>query len=247
MNGSPPTLSQRTRGYAAHGYTAAGVTFAFLAAAELMQAGGSPDPRWVFVWFIAATLVDATDGPIARAWCVRQWAPAIDGRVIDDVVDYLTFVFLPLMLVWRMAWLPPALDWTVTFAMAASLLGFAHREAKDELQGFFRGFPSYWNIYAFYAGLCSTLWSPWVSVLSLWALTLLTVSPVRMVYPNLAPRPWKAPVVLGGIVWLALLSMMLPGYPAADVSLVVLSLAYPAAYVALSVHLAAAARPIASS
>ena len=234
---SPLTLSQRSRGYAAHAYTAAGVTFAFLAAVELMHPDRPPDPRWVFVWFVAATLVDATDGPLARAWHVKRWAPAVDGRVIDDLVDYLTFVFLPLMLVWRMAWLPHGIAWTVVIAMGASLLGFAHRGAKDERAGFFRGFPSYWNVYAFYAGVASTLWSPWPSAVALWGLTVLTVAPIRMVYPNRAPRPWRTPVLLGAGAWLALLCAMLPGYPEADAWLVALSLVYPLAYVALSGYL----------
>ena len=242
---APLTPSQRLRGYAAHCYTASGVVFAFLSAVELMHPGRDTDPRRVFVWLIAAAVVDATDGPIARAWRVRLWARAVDGRKIDDLLDYLTFVFLPLMLVWRMAWLPEGLGWTVVLAMAASLLGFAHRLAKDEQAGFFRGFPSYWNIYAFYAGLFSTAWSPWVSGLTLWGLTLLAVSPIRMIYPNLAPRPWRVPVLLATAGWLVLLCAMLPTYPDAGAWLVSVSLGYPAAYVALSGYLSR--RPILTS
>ena len=237
MAHAPRSTSQRFRGYSVHVLTASGVAFAFVAAAELMRRDAPPDARWVFVWLLAAGAVDAIDGPLARAWHVKHWAPALDGRTIDDIVDYLTFTFVPLVLVWRMGWLPDGFGWTVAFAMIASLLGFAHCEAKDETGGFFRGFPSYWNLYAFYAGLFSTVWSEWLSAVTLWILTALTIAPIRMIYPNLAPRPWRTPVLAGTVLWLVLLGAMLPGYPEAAHWVVLVSLAYPVAYAVLSAHL----------
>ena len=61
-----------------------------------------PDLRVVFAWLAAAVLIDATDGSLARRRDVSTRAPQILGRTIDDIVDYLTFTFLPLLLVWRM-------------------------------------------------------------------------------------------------------------------------------------------------
>ncbi|MDN5939008.1 MAG: hypothetical protein L0H83_10140, partial [Salinisphaera sp.] len=136
--------------YGVHVYTAMGAVLAFVAAAALCQP--SPDPRWVFFWLLIAGLVDGTDGPLARALAVKTYAPLIQGRVLDDIVDYLTFSFIPLLLVWRMDWLAgPELLW-VAPALVASLLGFAHTGAKEEALGFFRGFPSYWNLVAYYLG-----------------------------------------------------------------------------------------------
>ena len=225
--------------YSVHVYTASGVFFAFLAARELLQA--TCDPRWVFVWLLATVFVDATDGPLARAWHVKSLAASIDGRTIDDILDYLTFAFLPLLLVYRMGWLPPAVSWTVAVGLLASLLGFASVKAKEEDEGFFRGFPSYWNVYAFYAGLAAIgLDQPlgqWVNAVVLWTLAILTVAPIRMIYPNLAPKPWK-PVVLGGAAaWTIVMLLMLPRYPYNAAWLVGLSLLYPAFYFALSVAL----------
>ena len=123
-----------------HLYTASGIVLAALAAAEIFSP--RPDPRIVFALFAAATLVDASDGFLARRWEVKRTAPEIDGRAIDDIVDYITFTFLPLLLVWRMGWVPePVLLW-IAPALIASLFGFANTGAKDEGGGFFRGFPS---------------------------------------------------------------------------------------------------------
>jgi phosphatidylcholine synthase len=230
-----PTASERARGYAVHAYTASGVAFAFAAAIELCSA--DPSPVRFFLYNVAAVFVDATDGPLARAWQVKKWAPTIDGRTIDDIVDYLTFTFLPLLLIWRMGWIPePRLLWVVP-ALMASLFGFANTGAKDEGAGFFLGFPSYWNVVAVYAGIAHHFLGPWINAALLVALAVLTVLPVRFIYPNLAPRPWKVPLLGGAVVWLAILVWMLADYPSPPGWLVWLSLVYPALYTALSIHL----------
>jgi phosphatidylcholine synthase len=220
-----------------HGYTASGVLLAFVAALELCAA--SPDPRRVFLALAAAVLIDATDGTLARRWEVKLVLPAINGRTIDDIVDYLIYTFLPLLLVWRMGWVPePRAVW-IAPALVASLFGFANTGAKDEGSGFFLGFPSYWNIVAFYAGLFHRFWGPWVNAVLLLPLAALTVLPVRFLYPNLAPRPWRVPVVAGAILWLGLMLWRLRDYPRWPAELVWLSLLYPAFYCGLSLRLGA--------
>lgn len=239
----PPhgTPAQRRRAYAVHLYTASGVALAFLAAMEICR--DVPDPRWAFLWLAAAVVVDATDGPLARACHVKFRAPRFDGRKIDDIVDYLTFTFLPLLLVWRLDWLPePAVVWIIP-ALLASILGFANTSAKQEEAGFFLGFPSYWNIYAFYAGPLSLQFGPWVPAAILALLTLLTILPVRFLYPNLTPRPWRIPILAGAALWFVLLLAMLPSYPYPPAWLLWLSLPYPIFYLLLSFHLDRTTRP----
>ena len=231
-SGAPITPGERVRGYAVHLLTASGVVVAFLMAMEICAP--APDPRRVFVLFVIATLLDAADGPFARRWEVKRTAPDIDGRTIDDIVDYLTFTFLPLLLVWRMGWVPePRLLW-VAPALVASLFGFANVSAKDEHGGFFRGFPSYWNMAAFYAGLLH----PWAAAAMLVGLAALTVMPVWFIYPNLAPRPWKVPLLLGALGWLVLAIAMVPGYPDVPAWMLYVSLLGPLSYALLSWHLA---------
>jgi phosphatidylcholine synthase len=238
--GERPPRGARTRAYAVHAYTAFGVAFAFLATAELCAP--RPDLRLVFALLIAAVIVDATDGPMARRWQVGRWASRIGGRTIDDIVDYLTFTFVPLLLIWRMGWLPsPGALWVVP-ALIASLFGFANEAAKDESGGFFLGFPSYWNIVALYMGLWPAGYGRWPNAAIVLALALLTVLPVRFIYPNLAPRPWRAVLLVGGVLWAVALILMLPHYPDAPSWLIWGSLAYPAFYTGLSAHLARRAR-----
>ncbi|HVS33344.1 MAG TPA: phosphatidylcholine synthase [Thermoanaerobaculia bacterium] len=215
----------RVRAWLVHLYTASGVVFALLATIE-------SDVKRVFVWLTIAVLIDATDGPLARRFDVKRVLPHISGRSIDDIVDYLTFTFVPLLLVVRMEWVPSI--WFVVPALMASLLGFANSGAKDESGGFFLGFPSYWNIAAFYFGIIAARGGEMINAILILALAVLTVMPVGFIYPNLAPRRWKALILGGAVVWLAMLMAMLPRYPDPPLWLVALSLVYPLFYTVVS-------------
>ncbi len=227
-------MAHRVKAYAVHVYTASGVALAFLAALEMMMP--QPDVRYIFLLLFGTVFIDATDGPLARRWEVKRWAARIDGRVIDDLVDYLTFTFLPLLLMARMQWLPePVWLWIVP-ALIASLFGFANRAAKDESSGFFLGFPSYWNVVAFYAAFAQGPTGVWINAALVLALTVLTLAPVKFLYPNLAPPPWKAPLLAGAALWVAVLLVLLAMYPAVPGWLVAVSLLYPAFYTVLSLR-----------
>lgn len=219
---------RRIAAYSVHLFTASGIIPAALAMHEMFKP--DCDPTIVFCYLLLTTLIDALDGPMARRLDVKQNAATIDGRTIDDLLDYLTFAFIPLMLIWRMDWLPAGTGPTVILAMGASLMGFAHVEAKDERAGMFRGFPSYWNAFAFYAGIFSTQVSPWLSAVVLWALTVMTMSPVWMIYPNLAPKLWKRSIMAGTAIWAAIMFGMLWYYPNPPTWMLFVSLIHPLYY-----------------
>lgn len=223
------------RAYAVHCLTASGIIPAAFAMREI--ASPNCDPRLVLFYLLLTTMIDAIDGPLAHRFHVKHYASAIDGRTIDDLLDYLTFAFIPLMLIWRMDWLPGGLDWTVSIAMAASLFGFAHRDAKNESVGYFRGFPSYWNVFAFYAGILHAAVGPWPVLIGLWFLAALTVAPVRFIYPNLAPHRWRVWLLGGAAAWSFLMVVMLVHYPTPPAWLTLASLLYPIVYVVASIAL----------
>lgn len=235
MSSSRP-IAGRILAYTVHLLTTSGVVCAFLAARELTEE--SFDPRWVFLWLIGAAIIDSADGPLARRWKVGSNAPRIDGRRIDDIVDYLNYTFIPLLLVWRAEWLPDGLGAVVVVAMGCSLFGFANVDAKMEEAGLFLGFPSYWNVAAFYIGLFDAALGPagaWVNLGIVVGLAILTLLPVRFVYPNVAPEPWKRLLLFGAAIWTGLLLWMLPMFPHPPAWATVLSLAYVVFYLFVSV------------
>jgi len=223
--------------YLVHIVTALGIIPAALAMREITSL--ECDARWVFGYLLLATFIDAVDGPLARRFDVKRRAPKIDGRTVDDLLDYLTFAFIPLMLTWRMQWLPEDWGWLVILAMGASLFGFSHQGAKEEAHGFFRGFPSYWNIFAFYAGILYGYAGPWPVAVLLVFLSILTVAPVLFIYPNLAPDKHRGWLLGGAVLWVLLMLWLLTEYSQPRGWLVLVSLIYPIAYTIASFLLAA--------
>jgi phosphatidylcholine synthase len=165
---------------------------------------------------------------------VAERIPWFDGSKLDDVVDYLTYVFVPALFVWRAVLVPS--QWTIWIAasmLLASGYGFSRKDAKTP-DHFFTGFPSYWNVVTFYL-LVAGLPAP-VNAAILLTFIVLVFIPIRYVYPSRTPiRPVSTNVL--GVIWSASILFMLWQYP--DVSKLVMwvSLAFPVYYFALSMWL----------
>ncbi len=225
-------MMRRVLAYAVHLLTASGIVVSGLIVAAIW----SGNYRNAFLLMIVAVLIDAGDGPLARWVGVGEVCPEIDGRKLDDVVDYLNYTFLPVMLLCHAHWLPePVWGWAA-LPLLTSLFGFAHTGAKEDQAGFFRGFPSYWNIVVFYIaiGLHRFGTGPVLALVA--TLSILTIVPIYMVYPNRAPR-WKGWFIGGGIAWLGTLLVLLVQYPTVSTTWLAISLIYPAFYVISSLYL----------
>lgn len=213
--------------WAVHAYTASGALMALAGVA----AAAAGDVRAAFIWMFAATFVDGTDGVLARAARVKERTPAFDGARLDDIVDYLTFVFLPAYLLFANGYLPVELRWPVAAAMLlSSAYGFASLDAKTS-DHFFTGFPSYWNIVALYlvaAGL-----SPWINAAVLLAFAVLVFVRIGYVYPSRTPALQRTTLALM-LVWAVLLLLLIVWLPAPPRWLLFASLVFPVYYAALS-------------
>src|SRR5262245_54170379 len=111
-----------------HAYTALGL-IAAAGMAVLIVRGGADSFRLAFALMIIATLIDATDGTLARAIRIKEVLPGFDGRRLDDLIDFLTYTFLPLFLLWK-ADIPS--DWTgiLLVPLIASAYGFCQVATK---------------------------------------------------------------------------------------------------------------------
>lgn len=221
----------------AHLYTATGAATA-LAAAVAVHAG---DYRAAFLWLAAAIAIDASDGVLARALRVKERLPWFDGAKLDDLVDYLTYVFVPVFLIVRAELLPPALSmWIGSAILVASGYGFSRDDAKvATTDHFFTGFPSYWNIAALYLYVWQSSQTANAAMLVL--LVTLVFVPTRYVYPSRTVT-WRTATVLLGSVWGICMIVMIWRLPAVDGPWMPLSLVFPAYYLLLSARLSAAER-----
>jgi phosphatidylcholine synthase len=237
----PPRSSWPARfAWIAHAYTALGLVLAAGMAVCIIR-GGSWDYRLAFALMLVACLVDSTDGTLARRLKVRQRLPNFDGAKLDDLIDFLTFTSLPLALIWRAQLVPPSMDWVLVVALLASAYGYCQVPAKTS-DGYFVGFPSYWNIVAFYLYVLE--FPQWAAAATVLALAALTFVPSYYLYPSRGATLSRLTNFLGG-VWVVLLIWILWRLPITDrpanpnaaqrmFYVAIASLFYPAYYVVVS-------------
>ena len=210
-----------------HFYTAAGAVLAFLAAIATIDARF----RTAFLFLIAATVVDATDGLLARRAGIPGSTPNFDGARLDDIVDYLTFVFVPMLILYRAGNLPDQWGiWIVAAVLLASGYGFASLDAKTS-DYFFTGFPSYWNIVALYLHAAGT--PDVLNAVVLLVLVVLVFVRIGYVYPSRTPVLRGLTNVLGG-TWAAMMLLVVWLLPDAPRGLLIASLFFPVYYTVLS-------------
>ncbi|WP_040338239.1 CDP-alcohol phosphatidyltransferase family protein [Candidatus Blastococcus massiliensis] len=236
-SGSPaPAFSRGARlaGWAVHLYTASGAVLGLLTVLAAIE--GEVETA---LWLVLATLfVDGTDGMLARRLRVKETIPWFDGALLDNIVDYLTFTFVAVVLLWTTDRLPDgAVGWVVAaLPLLASCYQFCRVDAKTE-DHYFLGFPSYWNIVALYA-IVLDLGTTAVAVL-LVVLTVLVFVPIKYVYPSRTVLLRSLNMGLA-TAWLVSVVVLLLQYPDPHPVAVALSLAYPVYYTAVSVWLTVA-------
>lgn len=134
--------SQRRTGFSIHVLTASGALAGLIA----LQAVIDGHIRSALIWLIVCQILDGIDGPIARRFNVGLHAPHIDGHVLDLVIDYVTCVVVPTVLLIRMDVVEPRLTMIVSgLILITSALWFARTDQETE-DVWFNGFPAVWNI-----------------------------------------------------------------------------------------------------
>jgi phosphatidylcholine synthase len=167
----------RAAAFSVHVFTALGAGVALIAMLEAVR------EHWaaMFAWLGVALIIDAIDGPIARRLDVVHVQPNWSGEVLDLVVDFITYVFVPAYAITASGrLLPLAAPLLGIGIVVTSALYFADRRMKAE-DNHFRGFPALWNAVAFYLFLLH--WPPVASTLGIAILIVLTFIPFRVLHP----------------------------------------------------------------
>jgi phosphatidylcholine synthase len=235
MDGMPPVTrrtaySREARGkaWAVHLYTGIGAVLALLALDAIARDAYAA----AFLWLSLAMFIDCTDGTLARRAHVKDVLPEFDGSKLDDIIDYVNYVLVPIVLVVRAGLVSDGAAGLLVAALPllASAYGFCESEAKTP-DHFFTGFPSYWNVVAFYLYVLG--WPQWVNAAVLVLLSAMVFVPIRYLYPS-RNQTARSATYAGGALWgLSVLSLLLQ-LPTPSRSLAMISLLYPAYYIALS-------------
>ncbi len=211
-----------------HLFTASGVIWGFWAMLAIMNG------NWMlaFLWMSLAVFVDSVDGALARRFQVQTILPNFDGALLDNVIDYFNYVVVPAFFMYEAGLFPANLGpMGGAVILLASAYQFCQADAKTD-DHYFKGFPSYWNIVAFYLfflGLSST-----VNLIIIWILALLVFVPLKFLYPSRTDNRKRLNLWLSGL-WGSVNVLILLQYPSPAPILIWLSLSYVGYYAVSSV------------
>ena len=187
-------MTIQTKALLVHFLTATGAVFAMLA----MLAAVDENWSMMFVWLVVAFFVDGIDGPLARKYDTKTNAPIFDGVLLDLIIDYLTYVFVPAYALFKSGLLP---GWTGWFAIIvitfASAMYFADNRMKTKDYSF-SGFPGCWNMLI----LVMFALQPnfWIIVALVVVLSAAMFFPVRFVHPVRTQR-WRSVTLPMAAAW----------------------------------------------
>jgi len=229
-------VAERPSAWAAwlvHFYTASGVILAFWMVIWSFE-GRTAGVLWLF---LISMFIDGTDGLLARRVRVKEATPWFDGGLLDNIVDYITYAFAPMVFLWVGGYLPGGTlgAVAVSLPLLASCYQFCRTDAKTD-DHCFLGFPDYWNVLAFYVvvlGVGTT-----GTTILLFVFSVLVFVPIRYVYPSRTELLWYTNMSLTA-AWLVIYAVIVAQLEHPHPVLVALSLAYVGFYVAESLVLTA--------
>ncbi len=186
-----------------------------------------------FFYMFVAILIDATDGYFARKYNVSKVLKKFDGKKLDDLVDFLNYVLVPVAMAYILEILPRN---HMIFGLApviASAFGFCQVSAKTE-DGFFTGFPSYWNIVIFYLYLFKL--SIFYNIIIFIILSAAVFIPIKYITP-FKTKPFSGITNLFCVLWCLNLFVIYIFLPLPPLWLIILSFPFPIYYFSISIFI----------
>ena len=187
-------MTPQIKALAVHLFTATGAVFAMLAMLEAVDG----DWDMMFLWLVVAFAVDGIDGPLARRYEVKKYAGEFDGVLLDLIIDYLTYVFIPAFALFKSGLLP---GWTGWFAIIvitfASAMYFADTRMKTK-DNSFSGFPGCWNMLVLVLFALSPNF--WVILILVSVLAVGMFFPLKFIHPVRTER-WRMLSLPMALAW----------------------------------------------
>ena len=187
-------MTSHFKALSVHLLTATGAVFAMLAMLAAV------DGKWslMFLWLVVAFAVDGIDGPLARRYNVKKHAAEFDGVLLDLIIDYLTYVFIPAFALFKSGLMD---GWTGWFAIIiitfASAMYFADTRMKTR-DNSFSGFPGCWNMVVIVIFALEPNF--WVSLALVTTLAIAMFLPLRFVHPVRTER-WRIVSLPMALAW----------------------------------------------
>lgn len=190
-------MNAKTKALSVHLLTATGSVFAMLAMLEAIQL----DWSMMFVWLVVAFIVDGIDGPLARRYNVKTHAPQFDGVLLDLIIDYLTYVFIPAYALYASSLMDGWSGWAAIIVITfGSAMYFADTRMKTTDYSF-SGFPGCWNMVVLILFATEPPWTVSLSIIAV--LTLAMFLPIKFIHPVRTQR-WRWISLPVTLIWTGL-------------------------------------------
>ena len=189
-------MNPRVTALFVHLLTATGAVFAMLS----MLAAANHQWSLMFLWLVVAFAVDGIDGPLARRFDVKKYAPRFDGVLLDLIIDYLTYVFIPAFALFQSGLLPGWTGWvTIIIITFASAMYFCDGNMKTKDKSF-HGFPGCWNMVALVMFAIQPNF--WIILTVVIVLAIAMFLPLKFVHPVRTNR-WRFISLPITLLWIA--------------------------------------------
>lgn len=173
-----PNLIRVILAWGVHLFTASGAIWGLLAILAIFE----NNYKAMILWMVLAVLVDGFDGMLARWADVKKYADGIDGALLDNILDYLNYVLVPVIFIIKANVLPESTRlFMACLILITSAYQFTQSDAKTD-DHHFKGFPSYWNVVALYMLIMNL--NPWLNFAFLMLFNILVFVPVKYIYPS---------------------------------------------------------------
>ncbi|KGJ05976.1 phosphatidylcholine synthase [Paracoccus halophilus] len=187
-------MNLRLKALLVHLLTATGAVLSMLA----LLAAGNGDWSMMFFWLVVALIVDGVDGPLARRYDVKHNWPTYDGVLMDLIIDYLTYVFIPAYALFMSGLLPGWTGWIAIIAITyGSVVYFADTRMKTK-DNSFSGFPGCWNMVVLV--LFALKPNFWVILFIVVVLTYAMFTNIKFIHPVRTER-WRWISLPVAILW----------------------------------------------
>ncbi len=170
-------IIHKIKAYFVHLLTGSGILMSFFSIISILN----EEKLLTFIFLIVALFIDVIDGNLARKNNVKKFAPNIDGKMLDSIVDYINYVFIPCIIIYQFDYVPKQFEIILPIILLSiSLYSFSYQKVMTE-NYLYLGFPSIWNVIVIYLSILDL--NVWYNLLIFLCLIILKLVPIKVIHP----------------------------------------------------------------
>ena len=167
----------KLKAHLVHLLTGSGILMSFFSIISILN----NDKLLTFIFLIIALFIDVIDGNLARKYNVRKFSPNVDGVMLDSIVDYINYVFIPCVIIYKFNYVPEQFVIILPILiLGISLFSFSYLKIMTD-NYLYIGFPSIWNIIVIYLSILDL--NVWYNLFIFLILIILKLIPVKVIHP----------------------------------------------------------------